>query len=104
MGKALENAANHAEQLEKEKEDSEKELMIKAYEAETKRIQAVGAGMSPEQVQALVMQTVQQALATPPPAQEIYEDLQESEQQEGPHNEGFFNSEEPSWQHQQPTY
>lgn len=38
---------------------------IDAYNAETNRIKAVGAGMSPEQVQAMVMQTIQQVLASP---------------------------------------
>ena len=38
---------------------------IDAYNAETNRIKAVGAGMSPEQVHAMVMQTIQQVLASP---------------------------------------
>lgn len=39
-------------------------IQISAYEAETKRMQALQAGMSPEQVQALVLQTIMQ-LQTP---------------------------------------
>jgi hypothetical protein len=43
----------------------ERELAIREFDAETKRIQAVGAGMTPEQVQALVFDTLR-AVATPP--------------------------------------
>lgn len=40
------------------------ELQIKAYDAETKRISAVQAGMSPEQIQDIVMGTIAAALET----------------------------------------
>ncbi|WP_250530514.1 hypothetical protein, partial [Caballeronia sp. ATUFL_F1_KS4A] len=48
---------------------------IKAYDAITKRLQVMGATITPEQVQALVMQTVQQALVVQPeePQPEQYE-------------------------------
>lgn len=42
----------------------ERELAIKEYDAETKRLQVVGAAMSPEQVQAVVFDTLAQ-LANP---------------------------------------
>lgn len=42
-----------------------RKLDIDAYNAETNRIKAAGAGMNPEQVQMLVMQTLQQALQSP---------------------------------------
>lgn len=48
-----------------------RKLDIDAFNAETNRIKAAGAGMSPEQVQMLVVQTLQQALQSPdilPPA------------------------------------
>jgi hypothetical protein len=35
---------------------------IKAYEAETRRLQAVAAGMQPEQVQEVVMQTLRDVM------------------------------------------
>jgi NACalpha-BTF3-like transcription factor len=41
-------------------------VRIDAFNAETNRIKAVGAGMGPEQVQALIMQTLQQVLTAPP--------------------------------------
>ena len=40
------------------------ELRIKEYEAETKRISAVQAGMSPEQIQDIVMGTIHAAMDT----------------------------------------
>jgi len=40
------------------------ELQIKAYEAETKRISAVQAGMTPEQIQEIVMGTIAAAVDT----------------------------------------
>ncbi|MBI2725404.1 MAG: hypothetical protein HYX42_04055 [Polaromonas sp.] len=82
MSKALEAAAGHAEQLEKEKESSLNDQLIKAYEAETKRITAVSSGMQPEQVHQLVMQTMMQVMQTPAPTQGIQDDMQEHEQQE----------------------
>lgn len=59
-----------------------KELTVKAYEAETKRITALGTGMTPEQVQALVMQTLQDTLMTPSPGAGLQEEAQEIEQEE----------------------
>jgi hypothetical protein len=50
MRKMLENVQSSFEH---------QELMIKEYEAETKRISAVQAGMSPEQIQDIVMGTIQ---------------------------------------------
>jgi hypothetical protein len=43
----------------------ERELAIREFDAETKRIQVVQGGMGPEQVQALVLDTLR-AVATPP--------------------------------------
>jgi hypothetical protein len=43
------------------------EQLIKAYDAETKRITALGTGMTQEQVQALAMQTVMEAMNSAPP-------------------------------------
>ena len=40
------------------------ELRIKEYEAETKRISAVQAGMTPEQIQDIVMGTIHAAIDT----------------------------------------
>jgi hypothetical protein len=84
LGTALENASKHAEELESSEETKTKELLIKSYEAETNRLKVVGAGMTPEQVQAMVMQTVQQVLMTPDPSQMIVEDIRESEQEKMP--------------------
>lgn len=87
LGKALEAASNHAEQLEAESKDKQAEMGIKAFDAETKRLQVIGTAMTPEQVQALVMQTVQQLLAAPSPddyMQEAYSDPNEMMEQGEP--------------------
>lgn len=47
-----------------EHEEAERETAIKAYDAETKRLAALAPAISPEQIQAVVVQTLQQ-LATP---------------------------------------
>ena len=86
LSQALENASNHAEQLEGGAELKARELTIKEYEAETKRIQVVGAGMNPEQVQALVMQTLQEAFAQPvmPETSQMSEMPQEQQEYQEP--------------------
>jgi len=51
--------------LEKVEQSMEaQELQIKAYDAETKRISAVQAGMTPEQIQEIVMGTIAAAIDT----------------------------------------
>lgn len=65
MGDALANAQEQVETLEADVDNRARELLIKAYDAETKRLQVVGSGMSPEQVEALVWQTLHQALTAP---------------------------------------
>jgi hypothetical protein len=44
-----------------------RKMEIDAFNAETNRLKVVGAGMGPEQVQALIMQTLQQVLSAPAP-------------------------------------
>lgn len=86
-----------------DKELKERELAIKEYDAETKRLQVVGAGMTPEQVQAIVMQTLTQIAHTPMPVEqeaetpmmEAMEPVQEPPQMEmmeqhEPADAGFF--------------
>ena len=58
--KRMEYEAKHADLLIKERE-----LAIREHEAETKRIQVMQSGLTPEQVQALVLDTMRQ-IATPP--------------------------------------
>jgi hypothetical protein len=82
MAQELQASADKIEELQGEQEWRLKELTVKAYEAETKRISALGTGMTADQVQALVMQTLQSAMTTPAPAQGIYEDVNELELEE----------------------
>jgi hypothetical protein len=83
----LHASADKLQELQEGAEIKTQELSIKAYDAETKRIQVLGTAMGPEQVQALVMQTLQAALTTPAPGPQIYEDMQEMEQEEAQHPE-----------------
>jgi hypothetical protein len=48
-----------------------REVAVKEYEAETERMQAVAPAISPEQVQAIVMQTLQDLMTQPSPQQTI---------------------------------
>jgi hypothetical protein len=61
MMQAMLQRVNDSMEAQKLKVDSfkaEADAEIKAYEAETRRMQAVQAGMTPEQVQEVVMQTM----------------------------------------------
>ena len=82
MGQALNNAAKQVDELEEDREIKLQELALKGYEAETKRIQAVNSGMTPEQIQLLVMQTLQQTLTAPDPIAPIAEEMAEIEAEE----------------------
>lgn len=53
------------EKIKTDKAIDAKKIEIDAYNAETNRLKAVGAGMRPEQVQAMVLQTIQQLLNSP---------------------------------------
>lgn len=65
LSQALENAAAEAEDKSMEKEKAEADMLIRGYEAVTKRLSAVPP-ITPEQVQAITLQTLQQALSVPP--------------------------------------
>lgn len=83
---ALKEAQARVQELEADAVGKHNEQLIKAYDAETKRIQALNTGMMPEQVQALAMQTVLQALQTPAPSAEMIP--------QEPASAGFFMPEE----------
>lgn len=65
LQQALAQAQQQLQAVEADKARDTRKLEIEAFNADTKRLQAVGSGMGPEQVQALVMQTIQQLLASP---------------------------------------
>lgn len=93
---------------EKERELEKRKIEIDEYNAETNRLKVVGAGMTPEQVQQIVMQTLQEAFMQhqedqqedmgemqEPPPQEMQEQPQEPPPQETmepqqPADAGFF--------------
>lgn len=110
MDQAIQGLTQELEQKDGElrslKEDQSikfRELLVKAYGEETKRLQALGTAMSPEQVQALVIETLQSALQTPDPGPVIASELPPIEQEfeeppgqempepdENPPSAGFF--------------
>ena len=53
-----------AQKLEIDRFKAETDADVKAYEAETRRLQAVAAGMQPEQVQEVVLQTLRDVMTT----------------------------------------
>lgn len=62
------NLANLGQQLQAEKADKALEarkLDIDAYGKETDRLKVIGGGMTPEMVQAMVLQTIQQVMQSP---------------------------------------
>ncbi len=110
MGEALNNASAQVDKLEADSGSKdaelrlkEAELKIKAYEADTKRIAALGTGMSAEEVQALIIQTIQSTMQQPTPmddeTQEIVdfhnEQMQGGMEQEMPMEQEPMMAEEP---------
>ncbi len=56
------------EELDQAKQDKSLEaekIKIQAYDSETKRLEAVSTGMTPEQIQMMIMQTIQNLIQTP---------------------------------------
>lgn len=101
LGQALEAASNHAEELETESKSKEAEINIKAFDAETKRLQVIGAGMTPEKVQAMVVQTIQQMMAAPTPYAGI-DEIHEEEPQEAIEHQGMPEESPPDMPQEQP--
>ena len=62
MDQAIQEMSKELESKEAEAEAKERELAIKEYQAETDRLKVVGVGMTPEQVQAIVLQTITDAM------------------------------------------
>lgn len=56
---------NQIQQLQQDKQIDVEKVKIDAYNAETTRLKTVQVGMTPEQVQVMIMQTIQQLLQTP---------------------------------------
>jgi hypothetical protein len=67
MAAALKNAHAEVQELESGATMKDREVGVKEFDAETKRIQALSGGMTPEQIVALVQQTVMAALSQPAP-------------------------------------
>lgn len=74
MGRQMQAMQQAGEELQRENEALKaekglefKKLIIEAYAKETDRLKALGGAMTPEAVQALVMQTLQQVMNSPDP-------------------------------------
>lgn len=80
---ALENAAAEADAKEIEKDKVEADMLIRGYQAVTDRLKAVPP-ITPEQVQMIAMQTVQQALSIPAVEPD---DVQDASKMEPPEEE-----------------
>jgi hypothetical protein len=78
----LEEMSKKLQQAEEVDMHKDQELQIKAYEAETDRMSALATAITPEQVQALVMQTVQNMMAQPPIHEEVPEQMEMHNQME----------------------
>lgn len=91
MHQMLQNVSKSMEAQEQRRQDFE--AQIKAFDAETKRISAVQAGMTPDQIQDIVMGTISAALDTGdligqmPGRESMSNEMQMP--QEGMQNEGF---------------
>jgi hypothetical protein len=69
LGQALQGASAELAKLKGDQTAKFNEVMVKAYAAETDRITALGGAMSPQMVQQLVMQTIQEVMERPDPLQ-----------------------------------
>jgi hypothetical protein len=72
MAAHIQQLTQQLQSLEQDKGNDSRKLDIEAFKAETDRLEAVAAAVSPEAIQSLVIQTVQQLLGSPdilPPAQ-----------------------------------
>lgn len=93
MGEALKNAGQQVDELTAKAKDQADKLFIEAYKAKTDRLQVLGATITPDQVQALVIQTIQEVMSQPEPLPgmtvedippELMPDMQTQEGPQGP--------------------
>lgn len=65
MAQNLSNLGRELQETKADKALESRKLDIDAYKAESERLKVMGGGMTPQDVQALVMQTVQQVMQSP---------------------------------------
>jgi hypothetical protein len=75
MGGALEQASARVQELEAKSQQEGRKLEIEAYKAETERAQVFRESMTPQDVQALVVQMLQQMMAQPDPLPDMPPDM-----------------------------
>lgn len=62
---AVQQLKGELDQTKQDKTLEAEKIKIQAYDSETKRLQAVSTGMSPEQIQMMIMKTIQNLIQTP---------------------------------------
>ena len=87
------------EELKQKADNEARKLFVEAYKAKTDRLQALGATITPDQVQALILQTIQEVMSQPEPLPDMPVDQMPAElmeppgmamPQEQPPSGGFF--------------
>jgi len=91
---AVQQLKGELDQTKQDKSLEAEKIKIQAYDSETKRLQAVSTSMTPEQIQMMIMQTIQNLLQTPditPVADQQMQMIQPEMMQpmEQPQSEGF---------------
>ena len=84
LTQALHDAHDKLEEASEKRETDERKMDIEAYKAETERMSALAAAITPEQVQQIAMQTVADMLSAPPLDHEASESPQYEMQEHQP--------------------
>jgi hypothetical protein len=112
MGDALNNAHEEVQKLEAAAEIKEREVAVKEQDSATKRMTVLAPAMNAQEIQALVMQTIQEMLSAPPLGDDKAVRTPEEEQQiidfhdhmtAGPGDQMQQAPPDPSMQPQQPA-
>jgi len=79
-------------------------IKIDSYKAETERLKMMAPALGPQEIQALIMQTLQQVLQTPDITPQDQPPMQPPpmQPQQNPPSAGFFTPEQPQGMHQMP--
>lgn len=94
MGQALEQASREAQDAQHKLQIDEWKAQIEAYKAETERMQAMAPALTPDQVQLIVAQTVEQLTTSPDISPPDQPGLEPQQMYEEPAQAGFFTPEQ----------
>ena len=79
MGEALKNAHAEVQELESGASVKDREVGVKEFDAETKRMQVLAPAMTPDEIAALVRQTIMDLLSQPAPLEPEQQEEQQPE-------------------------